>query len=61
MRRKKAYNLQFYSFTVELNCTDLEIYANCGNEGGRPRIIAESQQQTRLSDTYQMGQNSYTP
>jgi hypothetical protein len=45
--------LQLYSFTVKLNRTDLEVYANRGNEGGRPRIVAEPQQQTRLSDAYQ--------
>jgi hypothetical protein len=45
--------LQLYSFAIKLNRTNLEVYANGGNEGGRPRIVAEPQQQTRLSNTYQ--------
>jgi hypothetical protein len=51
-RDKTTYNLQLYSFTVKLNRADLEVYADCGNEGGRPRIVAKPQQQTRFSDTY---------
>jgi hypothetical protein len=55
-RKAIAYNLQLYSFSIELNCTDFEVYANRGDEGGRPCVVAEPEQETGFSDTCQIDQ-----
>jgi hypothetical protein len=48
--------LQLYSFSVELNRADLKVNADRGDEGGRPRIVAEPEQETGFSDTYRVDQ-----
>ena len=46
------YNLEFYPLAVELDGTDLEVNADCGNKGRCPCIVAEPKQQTGFSDTF---------
>jgi hypothetical protein len=48
--------LQFYPFSVKLNCTDFEVDANCGDERGGPCVIAEPEQETGFSDTCRIHQ-----
>jgi len=57
--RKHAHDLQLYSFTVELNRTDLEVNADCGDEGRRPCIVAEPEQEAGFSDTYKSRSESH--
>jgi len=48
--------LQLYSFAVELNRAYLKVNADCSDEGGRPCIVAEPEQETGFSDTYGVDQ-----
>lgn len=47
---QRTNNLQLDAAAVELNCADLKVDADGGDEGGRPCVVAEAQQQTRLAD-----------
>lgn len=51
-KKESAYNLQLYSLPIKLDCTDFEVYANCGDKGGRPCVVAEPKQETGFSNTY---------
>ena len=54
--RKDPHDLQLYSFAVELNRAYLKVNADCSDEGGRPCIVAEPEQETGFSDTYGVDQ-----
>ena len=45
-------NLELNAFSIELNSADLEVYADGGDKGRCPCIVAESEEQTRLANTY---------
>ena len=47
------YDLEFYPLAIEFDGTDLEINADCGNEGRCPCVVAEPKQQTGFSDTFE--------
>ena len=46
------YDLEFYPLAVEFDGTDLEVNADCGNKGRCPCVVAEPEQQTGLSNTF---------
>ncbi len=48
---QETHNLELDTFSIELNCPDLEVYADSGDEGGCPCVVAEAQEQARLPDT----------
>jgi hypothetical protein len=42
--------LQLHALAVELNGADLEVDADCGDEGGSEGVLAEAQQTAGLAD-----------
>ena len=56
-----AYDLQLDALAVELYGPDLEVDADGGNERGRPRVIAEAEQQARFPDACFATTTSITP
>ena len=46
-----THNLELDALAIELDCPNLEVYADGGDEGGRPGVVAEPQQETGLPDT----------
>jgi len=52
-RENNTHDLELNALSVQFDGTNLEVNADCGNERGRPRIVAEAKQKTRLPNTYQ--------
>jgi hypothetical protein len=50
-KRKRTYDLELNPLPIQLDCANLEVDANGGNERRGPSIVAETEQQTRLADT----------
>lgn len=42
----KTYNLELNTLSIELNGANLEVNANGGDEGRRPCVVAETEEET---------------
>ena len=51
----RTYDLEFDALSIEFNGTDLEVDTDGRDERGRPCVIAETEEQTRLSNTWNTG------
>ena len=51
MRKDTTYNLELNPLPIQLDCANLEVDADGGNERRGPSIVAETEEQTRLADT----------
>ena len=40
----ETYNLELDTLSIELNCPNLEVYADGRDEGGGPSVVAESEE-----------------
>jgi hypothetical protein len=45
-------NLQFYSFTIELDCTDFEVDTDGGDEGWSEGVVGKTEEKTAFADTW---------
>ena len=50
-KRATTYDLELNPLPIQLDCANLEVDADGGNERRGPSIVAETEQQTRLADT----------
>ena len=43
-KNSQTYNLELDTLSIELNCPNLEVYADGRDEGGGPGVVAESEE-----------------